>query len=123
MSTENATSNGHVNGAETVELQEVPKIAKAKSPKRGKAKAPQPTDDHSGSDTRPGNELYKDLLSVLTEVRSGNFAVRMPIDQVGISGKICDTLNEIIALNEKMTLEFTKASNVIGKQGKLNHRV
>jgi HAMP domain-containing protein/signal transduction histidine kinase/CheY-like chemotaxis protein len=123
MSTENATSNGHVNGAETVEVQEVPKLANAKSPKRGKAKTPQPTEYHPSYDTRPTNELYKDLLSVLTEVRSGNFAVRMPIDQVGISGKICDTLNEIIALNEKMTLEFTRASNVIGKQGKLTHRI
>ncbi|RYZ45321.1 MAG: hybrid sensor histidine kinase/response regulator, partial [Sphingobacteriales bacterium] len=77
----------------------------------------------TGYDTRPDEVLYKELLNVLTEVRGGNFAVRMPIDQVGISGKICDTLNEIISLNEKMTLEFTRASNVIGKQGKLTHRI
>src|SRR6185312_11877432 len=45
--------------------------------------------------------LDKELLRVLMEVRNGNFSVRMPIDQVGISGKICDTLNEIISINEK----------------------
>src|SRR6516225_958385 len=65
----------------------------------------------------------KDLLRVLMEMRSGNFNVRMPIDQVGINGKICDTLNDIISLNEKMIEEFTKAGNTIGKQGKLTQRI
>src|SRR5688572_26944944 len=48
----------------------------------------------------------RELLRVLTEVRSGNFTARMPFDQVGLGGKICDTLNEIIILNEKMMQEF-----------------
>src|SRR3982751_5386433 len=63
------------------------------------------------------------LLEVLTEMKNGNFGVRMPIDQVGLNGKIYDTLNEIIYLNEKMVLEFTKAGNTIGKQGKLTQRI
>ncbi len=63
------------------------------------------------------------LLKILAEVRSGNFSVRMPIDQVGMSGKICDTLNEIISLNETLVEELTIARNTIGKQGHLNHRV
>jgi HAMP domain-containing protein/signal transduction histidine kinase/CheY-like chemotaxis protein len=65
----------------------------------------------------------RELLKVLTEVRNGNFSVRMPFDQVGISGKVCDTLNEIIALNEKMMLEFMHAGNTIGKEGKLTQRI
>jgi len=65
----------------------------------------------------------RELLRVLTEVKNGNFTVRMPIDEVGINGKIFDTLNEIISLNEKMMLEFTKAGNTIGKQGKLTQRI
>ena len=63
------------------------------------------------------------LLKVLTEVKNGNFSARMPLDQVGLSGKICDTLNEIISLNEKMMQEFTKAGNTIGKKGKLTQRI
>src|SRR5687768_6820371 len=63
------------------------------------------------------------LLTVLSEVRNGNFSVRMPIDQVGVSGKICDMLNDIISLNEKMVQEFTRAGNTIGKQGKLTQRI
>src|SRR5437868_2134419 len=53
----------------------------------------------------------KELLTVLMEVRNGNFSVRMPIDRVGMSGKICDTLNDIISTNERMIREFTKAGN------------
>ena len=63
------------------------------------------------------------LFEVLYEVRNGNFTARMPIDQVGINGKICEALNEIIEQNERIMIEFTKASNTIGKQGKLTQRL
>jgi HAMP domain-containing protein/signal transduction histidine kinase/CheY-like chemotaxis protein len=65
----------------------------------------------------------RELLKVLSEVRNGNFAVRMPIDKIGLSGKICDALNEIISLNETLVEELSEARNTIGKQGHLNHRV
>src|SRR5687768_14935077 len=65
----------------------------------------------------------RELLTVLSEVRNGNFKVRMPIDQVGVSGKICDMLNDIISLNQRMVEEFTRAGNTIGKQGKLTQRI
>ncbi|HLP49699.1 MAG TPA: HAMP domain-containing protein, partial [Chitinophagales bacterium] len=65
----------------------------------------------------------RELLRVLTEVRNGNFNVRLPIDQVGVSGKICDTLNDIIGMNQKMMYEFTAAGNTIGKKGKLTQRI
>jgi HAMP domain-containing protein/signal transduction histidine kinase/CheY-like chemotaxis protein len=112
---ENSVINGSVEPEAEV-------IGKTKSPKRGKSNSPNFTKELV-YDTRPTDELYQILLKVLTEVRNGNFNVRMPIDQVGISGKICDTLNDIILLNEKMTLEFNRASQTIGKQGKLNHRI
>jgi HAMP domain-containing protein/signal transduction histidine kinase/CheY-like chemotaxis protein len=69
------------------------------------------------------NGLDKELFKVLSEVRNGNFTVRMPIDQLGLNGKICDTLNEIIDLNEKMMIEFTNAGTIIGEQGKLTERI
>jgi HAMP domain-containing protein/signal transduction histidine kinase/DNA-binding response OmpR family regulator len=65
----------------------------------------------------------KQLLQVLIQVRNGNFSVRMPFAESGLNGKICDTMNEIISLNERMMLEFTKAGNIIGKQGKLTQRI
>ncbi len=71
----------------------------------------------------PGLFEDREFLTVLTEVKNGNFRVRMPIDKVGLQGKICDTLNDIISLNEEMMLEFTRAGNTIGKQGKLTQRI
>ena len=65
----------------------------------------------------------RELLRVLSEVRNGNFSMRMPMDRIGVSGKICDTLNDIISLNETLMHELTLARNTIGKQGRLNHRV
>ncbi|HEY4112079.1 HAMP domain-containing protein [Puia sp.] len=65
----------------------------------------------------------KELLRILLQVRNGNFTVRMPIGEVGVKGRIYDTLNEIISLNEEMMREFTRAGNTIGKQGKLTQRI
>ena len=65
----------------------------------------------------------RELLKILSEVRNGNFSVRMPLDKLGVSGKICDILNDIISLNETFVQQLTQARNTIGKQGHLNHRV
>jgi HAMP domain-containing protein/signal transduction histidine kinase/CheY-like chemotaxis protein len=65
----------------------------------------------------------RELLRILGEVRNGNFNVRMPVDKLGLSGKICDTLNDIISLNEILMLELTRAGKTIGKQGNLTHRI
>jgi HAMP domain-containing protein/signal transduction histidine kinase/CheY-like chemotaxis protein len=65
----------------------------------------------------------RQLLKVLAEVKNGNFTVRMPQDAVGLEGKVYDTFNEIIALNEKMMIEFSHAGNTIGKKGKLSQRI
>jgi HAMP domain-containing protein/CheY-like chemotaxis protein len=63
------------------------------------------------------------LLQTLVEVKKGNFSVRMPIDKVGIAGKIADTLNDIIELNEQMAMELERISTVVGKEGKISERV
>src|ERR1700694_96059 len=65
----------------------------------------------------------RELLKVLADMRNGDFSVRMPNDGIGLSGKIYDTLNDIITLNEILVKELTEARKIIGKQGKLNHRV
>ncbi|HMG91236.1 MAG TPA: hypothetical protein VK589_14320, partial [Chryseolinea sp.] len=98
----------------------IPKAIKKKRMSNGKTNGI-PHETHS--DTAPDKASAKELLRVLTEVKNGNFTVRMPIDEVGMNGKIYDTLNEIISLNEKMMLEFTRAGNTIGKQGKLTKRI
>ena len=63
------------------------------------------------------------LLSVLTAVKKGDFSARMPLDWTGIDGKIADTLNDIIALNDKTSLGIDRISKVVGKEGKLATRI
>ena len=127
MSTDHKDHNGLSNGAGTIALNGDAITLETKVAKKRKNKVP--VDQQllnapvSSYNVRPEEVLDKELLRILIEVRNGNFDVRMPIDQVGISGKICDTLNEIIFMNQKMTQEFTRASNTIGKQGKLTHRI
>ena len=124
MSIENENINGLANQAELPDLKEdVQVLEQPQNGKKRKRKNGEVSRYDAFYDPHPTEILDKELLKVLMEVRNGNFNVRMPIDQVGISGKICDTLNEIISMNEKMTMEFTKASNTIGKQGKLTHRL
>jgi HAMP domain-containing protein/signal transduction histidine kinase/CheY-like chemotaxis protein len=64
-----------------------------------------------------------EFLKILLKVKNGNFSQRFPTDQNGIKRSICDTLNEIIDLNERMVFEFQKVGKSIGKQGKLTNRV
>jgi signal transduction histidine kinase/HAMP domain-containing protein/ActR/RegA family two-component response regulator len=63
------------------------------------------------------------LLRVLSEVRNGDFSVRMPLDWVGVGGKIADRLNEVIAANQTLGDELAKVSRVVGKEGRLSQRV
>jgi signal transduction histidine kinase/HAMP domain-containing protein/ActR/RegA family two-component response regulator len=63
------------------------------------------------------------LLGVLSDVKNGDFGVRMPLAWTGIAGKIADTLNDIIAANETMGAELLRVSRVVGKEGKLSRRL
>ncbi|SEO70065.1 Signal transduction histidine kinase [Flavobacterium sp. CF108] len=88
------------------------------------------TDEKKPSGTKvkkiePEESILNDaeFLKILLKVKNGNFSQRFPTDQNGIKRSICDTLNEIIDLNERMVFEFQKVGKSIGKQGKLNNRV
>src|SRR2546422_766163 len=64
----------------------------------------------------------KQLLNTLVALKKGNFSVRLPVEWTGVAGKIADTLNDVIELNEKMTKELERVSRVVGKEGKLTQR-
>ena len=64
----------------------------------------------------------KQILNILLAVKKGDFSVRMEPDQIGIAGKIADTLNSIIDISEYITKEFQKVSRMVGKEGKTTQR-
>ena len=64
----------------------------------------------------------RELLEVLTAFRRGDFSIRMRVDHTGIAGRVADTLNEILELNERMTNEFERINRVVSKEGKIYER-
>jgi len=64
----------------------------------------------------------KKLLKVLSDYRGGDFSARLPVDQIGTAGKIYDTLNSVIELNQRMAKEFARISSVVGKGGNIKQR-
>src|SRR6476659_6971478 len=119
MSKKSTPNGSAISEASTPRKEKLTASQKPAPKKNGASPLANGNGHHESSDVLDNREL----LRILTEVRNGNFSVRMPIDQVGISGKICDTLNEIISINEKLMNELTRAGHTIGKQGKLTHRI
>jgi len=49
------------------------------------------------------------LLSVLSDLKNGDFTARMPVDWTGTAGKVADTLNDIVIANQTLGLELNSA--------------
>src|SRR5207245_6935082 len=64
----------------------------------------------------------KVLLTALTALKRGDFTVRLPLEWTGVAGKVADTFNEVVELNERMAKELDRVSRVVGIEGKLNQR-
>ncbi len=62
------------------------------------------------------------ILSKLQRMRDGDFSVRLPGSWTGLSGKIADTFNDIVAANQQMAQELQRVGQVVGKQGKTRER-
>src|SRR5438093_5736704 len=62
------------------------------------------------------------LLKTLTALKKGEFSVRLPRDWAGVNGKIADTLNDVIDINDRLGKELERVSRVVGRDGKVAHR-
>src|ERR1700710_781182 len=63
------------------------------------------------------------FLSVLAQVKSGDFTARMPLDWDGVAGKVADGFNDVIIANQALGAELARVSRVVGTQGELSQRV
>jgi HAMP domain-containing protein/CheY-like chemotaxis protein/signal transduction histidine kinase len=70
-----------------------------------------------------GSSDQHQLLHALQAVRLGDFSARLPGDQTGLSGKIADTFNEIVAANQRMAEQLELVGNVVGREGRTRQRV
>ncbi|MDP9120070.1 MAG: HAMP domain-containing protein [Acidobacteriota bacterium] len=62
------------------------------------------------------------LLSALAGFKRGDFGVRLPEHWTGMEGKIADTFNEVVELNQRMANELARLSRMVGKEGKISQR-
>ena len=64
----------------------------------------------------------RQLVAALRSFRRGDFTVRLPDDLPGTDGEIAALFNEVVAIEEAMTIEFERLSRVVGKEGKITQR-
>uniref|UniRef100_UPI0035C7355F HAMP domain-containing protein n=1 Tax=Phenylobacterium sp. TaxID=1871053 RepID=UPI0035C7355F len=62
------------------------------------------------------------LLAALRAFRRGDFSVRMPRGLTGVAGEIAEAFNDVVELNDRMTKEFERLGDTVGRQGKISHR-
>ena len=75
------------------------------------------------ADEKGEQERLGKLLQALQAVRSGDFSVRLPTDQVGLPGKIADAFNDIVLANERMARELEQVGQIVGREGHTRKRV
>ena len=54
------------------------------------------------------------LLHALDALEKGDFSVRLPLEWTGVAGKVADTFNRVVVLNQRMVRELERVSRVVG---------
>nr|WP_295107814.1 HAMP domain-containing protein [uncultured Caulobacter sp.] len=62
------------------------------------------------------------LLAALRAFRRGDFSVRLPTDLSGLDGELAEAFNDAVDLNDRISKEFERLRDVVGRQGKINQR-
>ncbi|MBV8929552.1 MAG: HAMP domain-containing protein, partial [Mycobacteriaceae bacterium] len=68
-------------------------------------------------------EDLHELLHAMQAMRMGDFSVRLPDDLTGLTGKIADVFNDIVAANERMAHQLEQVGQIVGREGKTRRRV
>ncbi|HUB90608.1 MAG TPA: HAMP domain-containing protein [Dyella sp.] len=64
----------------------------------------------------------RQVIAALRSFRRGDFHVRLPEDLDGPDGELAQLFNEVVDLNQQMTAELERLSQVVGKEGKISQR-
>jgi len=76
-----------------------------------------------GRSTTPIDDIdTTTLLTALRALRKGDFSARLPVKWLGLAGKIADTFNEVVEMNEHLASELDRLNRIVGKQGKITQR-
>ncbi len=69
-------------------------------------------------DSLDANQILKTMMAL----KRGDFSVRLPIEWTGTAGKIADTFNNVVEMNERMAGELERLRQAVAKEGKINQR-
>jgi CheY-like chemotaxis protein/HAMP domain-containing protein len=64
-----------------------------------------------------------ELLAGLRDLRSGDFAVRLPRSRDPVMADIVSAFNDVASRNERMTKELGRISDIVGRKGDMTARV
>ena len=78
---------------------------------------------HGNGDMIASEDFKKQLLSVLTLMKEGDFSARLPSDLTGLDGKVADALNSVITNTERFGAGLTRLCNEVGRKGKVGERL
>ncbi len=84
--------------------------------------APENNNGHSTLVAESASPDLAVILASLQTMRAGDFSVRLPGSWTGLAGKIADTFNDIVAVNQQMAHELNRVGQVVGKEGKTRER-
>src|ERR1700716_1361264 len=63
------------------------------------------------------------LLRALRALKKGDFAVRMPLDLIGIDGEIAQAFNDVVEMNHSIAHELARICRDVGREGQINQRM
>jgi HAMP domain-containing protein/CheY-like chemotaxis protein len=81
------------------------------------------TNGHANGAAHVSEDDLHELLHAMQAMRLGDFSVRLPDDHTGLTGKIADVFNEIVAANERMAHQLEQVGQIVGRDGKTRRRV
>src|SRR5579863_4401460 len=72
--------------------------------------------------SEPDSLDLNQLLITMTALKKGDFSVRLPMEWPGMAGKIADTFNLVVEMNERMAMELNRLCQGVAKEGKIHQR-
>src|SRR5260370_36664184 len=95
------------------------------SPPRARSRVRQRAGNGSGGETGSKSlESFdrRHLLSALTRLKKGDFSVRLSPGLPNTEGRIAKAFNDVVELNQQMSLELARLSQLVGKEGRIAER-
>ncbi|HET7624522.1 MAG TPA: HAMP domain-containing protein, partial [Verrucomicrobiae bacterium] len=63
------------------------------------------------------------ILAALLSIKNGDFSARLPGVWTGIAGEVSDAFNSVAELMADTTVELSRVSRVVGREGKIQERL